>query len=122
MDMRLDKPWEHQLASHLESLAGCSVEPRGDGTNTPLLNGNVLLLSSDHTAVHNQIVHASSWRFLASVAQSLYPLPRGEGVKCLGSMRLGITVSRRVLTTHAGHAMSMCMEQRGAVSGYRGIK
>src|SRR5262245_33064743 len=74
MDMRLDKPWEHQLASHLEPLAGCSVELRGDGTNTPLLNGDVLLLSSDHTAVHNQIVHASSWRVLASVAQSLYPL------------------------------------------------
>jgi hypothetical protein len=71
MDMRLDKSWEHQLARHLELLAGGSVELRGDGTYTPLLNGDVLLLSSDNTAVHNQIVHASSWHFLASVVQSL---------------------------------------------------
>ena len=63
MDMGLDKPWEHQLPGHLELFAGYGVEPRGHGTNTPLLNGDVLLLSSDNTAVHNQIVHASSWRF-----------------------------------------------------------
>jgi hypothetical protein len=63
MDMRLDKPWEHQLAAHLELCAGYGVEPRSDRTNTPLLNGDVLLLSSDNTALHNQIVHASSWRF-----------------------------------------------------------
>src|SRR4030095_7195589 len=56
------KPCEHQLASHIELLVGCDVEPRGNHTNTPLLNGDVLLLPSDNTAVHNQIVHASSRR------------------------------------------------------------
>src|SRR5215813_2357970 len=61
MDMRLDKPWEYQLASHLELFVGYAVEPRSDCTNTPLLNSDVLRLSSDKTALHNQIVHAASW-------------------------------------------------------------
>ena len=75
MYVRLHKPRQDQFPSHLEPLAGCRVQPRGKLTDTPVLNGDILLLPGNNTALHNQIVHASS-----CYSPSLQTLPPHAGI------------------------------------------
>jgi len=81
------------------------MERGGNRTNPSMLNSDVLLLPSDKTALHNQIVHASSWRSLS----------RRE--------RAGVTVlaypALRVFTTHGVYAMPMCVLSRRSMRVWR---
>src|SRR5262245_47380814 len=112
MDMRLHKTREYKFTSDIKPFVGCGMECRGNGANTPMLNSDVLLLPSDKTALHNQIVHASSWHSLSRRERA--------GVIVLAYSAL------RVLTTQAMRAIPMWVGQQEylRVEGayYRGIK
>ena len=66
MNVRLHKPRQDKFPSDIEPLASCRRQSRGNLADTPVLNGDVLLLPGNNAALHNQIVHASSCRSLSS--------------------------------------------------------
>jgi hypothetical protein len=48
--MRFDKPWQHELASHVEGLTGWRVKVGSDVPDAFLPDGQVLLLAGNDTA------------------------------------------------------------------------